>query len=349
MEISIPSLLRIKPQAVDKLGKYVSGAGFKRIALFYGQGIRELVGGRIDASLAAHGVAVLHGDTIGDNDIGKVFATTLAIPGAVQAVVAVGGGLVVDYSKYAAFVAQLPIVTVPTAISNDGFASPGASLLVDGRRRSMKARIPYGVILDTELIRNSPRRLSLSGIGDLLSKYTAERDWKLSFHRTGEAVNDFAVLVSRQSVDSVANWPHQDPGRLDYIQLVCGALVMSGVAMEISASSRPASGSEHLISHAYDRYAAKPTLHGLQVGVATLAVALLQENPALPTIRRVLRESGFADLLRAEPLSRADFELAVDRSGEIKPGYYTCLSEPGAGERLKELCRADSDLADFLR
>jgi hypothetical protein len=39
---------------------------------------------------------------------------------------------------------------VPTALSNDGFASPGASLKVAGKRTSCPANIPFGVVLDTE-------------------------------------------------------------------------------------------------------------------------------------------------------------------------------------------------------
>lgn len=46
--------------------------------------------------------------------------------------------------------------------------------------------------------------------------------------------------------------------------------------MEVSGSSRPASGSEHLISHAYDQVAARPTMHGIQVGVASIGTMLLQ-------------------------------------------------------------------------
>ena len=348
MEINIPSLLRIKPGALDKLGKYVQSAGFQRVALFFGQGIQEILGDRVRVSLAEFNIEILHLEVIGDNDIEKVFATTLAIPTAVQSIIAIGGGLVIDFSKYAAFVAQLPIITVPTAISNDGFASPGASLVVAGRRRSLKARIPFGVILDTEVIRNSPRRLTLSGIGDLVSKFTAERDWKLSFHQTGEAVNDFAVLVSRQAVENVVNWPHKDIAQLEFIQLVAGALVMSGVSMEISGSSRPASGSEHLISHAYDRLAATPSLHGLQVGVATLAIAILQSNPAESTIRNVLAQTGFSDLLQQEPLSRPIFEQAIQQAPDIKAGYYTCLSIPGNQSALLDICRSDPDLKHFL-
>ena len=51
MDIRIPSLLRIKPDTLFKLGKYLRKHGFDRIALCYGEGIEELVGRSIRISL----------------------------------------------------------------------------------------------------------------------------------------------------------------------------------------------------------------------------------------------------------------------------------------------------------
>ena len=67
-----------------------------------------------------------------------------------------------------------------------------------------------------------------------------------------EPVNDFAVLISTNAVDVMVNYKSKDIKDLSFLRHICGCLVMSGVAMEVSGSSRPASGSEHLISHACD-------------------------------------------------------------------------------------------------
>ena len=45
--------------------------------------------------------------------------------------------------------------------------------------------------------------------------------------------------------------------------------------MSIAGSSRPASGSEHMFSHALDRIAPKPALHGEQCGVGTIMMMYL--------------------------------------------------------------------------
>ncbi len=348
MEIRIPSLLRIKPDALFKLGKYLRKYGFDRIALFYGEGIEDLVGQSVRISLASSEITVVTQQIALSNDADAIVSTAFRLPRGTQAIVAVGGGVAVDVGKYVAFLNRLPIIAVPTAISNDGFASPGASLLVDGARISAAATIPFGVVIDTTVIRNCPPRFTLSGIGDLISKYSAISDWKRSYHATGEAINDFATTIAMQSVENLVFHPVKSIDDLDFLQLVCGALVMSGVAMEVAGSSRPASGSEHLISHAYDQIADRPRMHGEQVGVATIATTWLQKNPHHSTVRRVLDETGFSAAMKHDPLDRSTFLQAVRLATTIKPGYYTVLSEPGAVEVLQRYLTEDPLWGDYL-
>ena len=348
MDIRIPSLLRIKPDALFKLGKYLRKNGFDRITLFYGDGIEDLLGQSVRISLASSEITVLAQQTVHSNDVEDIVARAFHLPRHTQAVVAVGGGVAVDVGKYVAFLNRLPVIAVPTAISNDGFASPGASLRSDGRRISASATIPFGVVIDTTVIRSSPARFTFSGIGDLISKYSAIADWKRSYHATGEPLNDFAAMIAMQSVENLVNHPVKAVDDLDFLQLVCGALVMSGVSMEVAGSSRPASGSEHLISHAYDELAEKPRLHGVQVGVATIATTWLQENLAHDTVLRVFEETGFSAFLAANPLDRATFVAAVRLAPTIKPGYYTVLSEPDAVQRLERHLAEDPIWAGYL-
>ena len=341
MDIRIPSLLRIKPNALYKLGKYLRKNGFHRIALYYGEGIADLVGQKVEISLDSSEIQVVTEETAHGNDVAEIVSSAFRLPREAQAIVAVGGGVAVDFGKYAGFLTKRPVIAVPTAISNDGFAAPGASLRVDGRRVSCSSTIPFGVVIDTNMIKSSPRRFTFSGIGDLISKYSAIADWKLAYHATGETINDFSAMISMQSVQNLVNHPVKSADDLEFLQLVCGALVMSGVAMEVAGSSRPASGSEHLISHAYDSIAPRPSLHGLQVGVATLATTWLQGNPAHQTVVRVLKETGFTAFMNENRLDRAAFLEAAQLAPTIKPGYHTVLSQPGAVERLQAQLKND--------
>jgi len=183
-------------------------------------------------------------------------------------------------------------------------------------------------------VAGSPARFTYSGIGDLLSKFSAVADWKLAYHETGEPINDFSVMISLQSVQNLVSHAEKSVDDQRFLQLMCGALVMSGVAMEVAGSSRPASGSEHLISHAYDELAPKPSLHGLQVAVATLATTWLQGNPEHDIVLHVLQETGVAAYLAENRLDRAAFVEAVRVAPSVKPGYHTVLSRLEARDRL---------------
>jgi len=334
--IQIPTLLRIKPNTLYKLGKYLRRNGFHRIALFYGQGMQEMVGQTVDISLDSSEIKARYTEVVTTNDIESVVTSAFALPRATDAIVAVGGGMAIDYAKYAGFLTSRPVIAVPTALSNDGFCSPGASLRVAGRRVSCPANLPFGVVLDTAVIATSPARFTFSGVGDMLSKYSAVHDWKLAYWETGEQVNDFAVLIALQSVDNFVNHPNKSIGDLQFIKLMAGALVMSGIAMEVSGSSRPASGSEHLISHAYDKVATRPSMHGLQVGLACIATMWLQEHPRLEDVMSVLAETGFIHFVKEHPLDRAAFLESIRIAPTMKDDYFTILTPPGNVERLVE-------------
>src|SRR5262249_14099781 len=160
----------------------------------------------------------------------------------------------------------------PTSLSNDGFCSPQASLTLQGKRRSLPTGLPQAVVVDLAVCQRAPLTLWHSGVGDLCSKFTAVWDWKLAFHRQGAPVSDLAALISDASVfQFMANPVTDEKGT----RLLATALMLNGVAMEIAGSSRPASGSEHLISHALDMTGARPRLHGLQTGSAAYLVCCL--------------------------------------------------------------------------
>jgi glycerol-1-phosphate dehydrogenase [NAD(P)+] len=340
MEITVPSLLRIKPDALHKIGKYLRGESFMNVALYYGEGIKELFENTIRISLETADVKVVHEEVAGTNDIQAIFDSSLRLPTRLDAVVAIGGGKVIDFCKYIAVLRQIPIISVPTLISNDGFCSPFSSLVVTGQRRTVKTMIPHGVILDTNILMSCPAQFLFSGIGDLFCKFTSVYDWKLAFKRKGELVNDFAAVICRNAADTFLYHPQKDFSNLEYLRVIASSLLMSGVAMEIAQSSRPASGSEHLISHAYDRYAKQPSLHGLQVGVASYAVSCLQEETH-SNVRACIEQSGFLDFMAQNPLAKDDFKEAIKRAPAVKDDFYTVLSERDAIERLLEFVERD--------
>ena len=340
MYISIPSVLRIKPNAIYKLGKYIRKMGIENVALFYGEGIEGLAEKVVNISFDSSEIKAVVKDVIKESEIRDVMERYYQMPYNVQAVVGIGGGKVIDCCKYIAHVAKLPIISVPTSISNDGFSSSVSSLNIDGKKKSFKSKIPDAVIVDTEIVKNSPKKFIFSGVGDLISNITAIYDWKLAAKKGFESVNDFAVLISNNAVENMINYSNKNIDNIEFIRLISGSLVMNGIAMEISGSSRPSSGSEHLISHAYDKSATVPSLHGIQVGVATYCISYIQNNK-FELIKNALTDVGFFDFVSQNKLEKDAFLVAVDRATSMKENFYTILSEKGNIEKLKEFVEKD--------
>ncbi|MDI6730772.1 MAG: sn-glycerol-1-phosphate dehydrogenase, partial [Candidatus Altarchaeum sp.] len=190
-------------------------------------------------------------------------------------VCSVGGGSTIDKAKVYAFNNKLPFISIPTAASHDGIASPYAS--VRGGV-SIKTNSPLAVIADTTTISNAPKNLTASGFGDAISNFTAVLDWKLARDEKKEYFGDYAASLSNMSAEIVL----QNSAQIfSDISILVEALISSSVAMAIAGSSRPSSGSEHLFSHALDmlseKYKFKQALHGEQCGVGTIISSYLHE------------------------------------------------------------------------
>ena len=344
-QTTIPTLVRVKPGALDRLGIYCGRAGFRSAAFFFSTGLVPSLLSRAVASLTAGGVRMHRPVAVESNDFASAVELFKKLPASTDVIVGVGGGKALDVAKYVAFLAGRPFLAVPTSLSNDGFCSPQSSLAIDGRRRSMPSAVPFGVVIDTAVCFDAPQILWLSGIGDLVSKFTAVADWKLAFHAQGVPVDDFAALLSDASVHQFLSHSMHD---LEGMRLLGAALLLNGVAMSICGSSRPASGSEHLISHALDRLSAAPHLHGLQVGVATYLVSRLQGgNHGL--IARAFERTGFWSAIARDPFDRAEWLAAVKAAPSVKPGYYTVLSSRDCLPEVEELLSGDPLLAACFR
>ena len=347
-QINIPSLLKIGEGKLLKIGKYLIDRDYINAAIFYSDGIENLVGPVIQESLVAYDINVTHKDTINDINIENVIHTAFKIPKETNVLLGIGGGKALDYSKYCAHVLSLPFISVPTSTSNDGFCSPNASLLVEGKRQSVKATIPYGVVVDLDFVKSSPEICIFSGLGDLISKITALWDGKQAFLKGLDFYNDFAGIVAANSVQLFYNYQFTDITNKEFLYNLSNSLLMSGIAMEISGSSRPASGSEHLISHALDKISAKPRMHGIQVGIATYLCSMLQNN-YYENVKNFLVNTGFVDYVKQDPLDKKEFIDAIYLGPTIKQGYYTVLSEPDAVKNAVDLVNNEDLLSLMLK
>lgn len=254
----------------------------------------------------------------------------------------------IDGAKYCGFLRNLPFISIPTSASSDGFSSASASLLVEGRRKSVPAKLAYGIVVDTRIIRSAPEKFLYSGIGDMVSKITALYDWIFEEEHGYGKVNDFAVMIAKKAVNSFVRTPFTSIQDDLFLKELLDSLAMSGIANEIAGSSAPTSGSEHLISHALDKMLEHPQLHGIQVGIATYLMSVVQDH-RYRRVDTIFTQTGFWDYVKTLDLHREDFEKAVDLAPSIKPFRYTYLHEQQYRDRAKELLHTDARLQEILK
>ena len=216
------------------------------------------------------------------------------------------------------------------------------------KRKSVKSTIPYGVVADIDVISNAPKSSIYSGIGDTISKITALWDWKQSFLKGYEYFNDFAGLMAHNSLDIVYLCNDLKPEDNEFKYRMVNSLVLSGIAMEIAGSSRPASGSEHLISHALDNVLTDSKMHGLQVGIATYLCSFLQNNQH-EKVKDFLLKTGFLNFIEKDPVNKNEFIKALQLAPLIKQNYYTVLSEKDSFDKAINFIETDSILKQIIK
>jgi glycerol-1-phosphate dehydrogenase [NAD(P)+] len=301
---------------------------------------REVAGERLVGALAEAGY---------DPETVEVEAADLdAIEGVIEAtkgvepalLVGVGGGKPIDIAKMASDEVGVPFVSVPTAASHDGIVSGRASVPEGDTRHSVAADPPLAVVADTGVLAEAPWELTTAGCADIISNYTAVKDWRLANRLQGVDYSEYAAALSEMTAEMlVDNADSIRPGLEESAWVVVKALVSSGVAMSIAASSRPASGSEHLFSHQLDRLAPGSALHGHQVGVGAIVAEYLHSGAdgQWRAIRDALATLDAPTTAAELGVEEADLVAALTTAHEIRDRYTILgngVSEYAAREAL---------------
>lgn len=345
--IAIPALLKIGPGALGELGAYLKDLQLEKVVILFGNGLIEMFGMDVMKSLAEMGIDVLEYQELDTVRLEDLTSLAFSMPSKTQAVIGIGGGKVIDAAKYCGFLRNLAFISIPTSASSDGFSSASASLLVEGRRKSVPARLAYGIVVDTQIIKSAPKKFLYSGIGDMVSKITALYDWKFEEEHGYGKVNDFATMIAKKAVNSFVRTPFESIEEDLFIKELLDSLAMSGIANEIAGSSAPTSGSEHLISHALDKMLEQPQLHGIQVGIATYLMSVVQDH-RYKRVNTIFTQTGFWDFVKTLEMRRVDFEQAIDLAPSIKPFRHTYLHEQEYRDRAKEVLATDEKLKEIL-
>ncbi|WP_037908184.1 iron-containing alcohol dehydrogenase family protein [Actinacidiphila yeochonensis] len=243
-----------------------------------------------------------------------------------DAVVGLGGGKIIDATKYAAARVGLPLVAVATNLSHDGICSPVSTLDNDNGRGSYGVPGPIAVVVDLDLVQEAPARYVRAGIGDALSNLSALADWELSHRETGERIDGLAAAMARSAGEAVLRHPG-GIGDDAFLTVLAEGLVLSGIAMSISGDTRPSSGACHEISHAFDLlFPQRAAAHGEQCGLgAAFAMHLRGAREESALIAQVLRRHGLPVLPEEIGFTPEEFVEVVGYAPQTRPGRYTIL------------------------
>ncbi|MDH5483297.1 MAG: NAD(P)-dependent glycerol-1-phosphate dehydrogenase [Candidatus Bathyarchaeota archaeon] len=258
-----------------------------------------------------------------------------------QVVLGVGGGTKIDVAKLSSAHQGVPFISVPTTASHDGIASPLSSVKGFEKPYSVMAQAPLAIIADTSVILKAPRRLAISGCGDVIAKLTAVKDWKLAHEEKGEYYGSYAASLALMSARLVIqNADLIKSGDEEGLRVLLEALISCGVSMSIAGSSRPCSGSEHLFSHAFDMLKVNQALHGEQCGVGTIMMAYLH-RANWKRVKDTLRKLGAPTTAEELGVEEDDVLRALEVATAMRPERYTILSKSRLKrEAFERLARA---------
>ena len=189
-------------------------------------------------------------------------------------ILAVGSGSVNDTCRMVSYRLGIPYGVVGTAPSMDGYASVVAPLLNWNRKIVYNCSIARHIIIDLNINAAAPYPLLLAGVGDMIAKYVAILDWEISRDLTGEyyceKIANMVLEATGQCVDAAADLENRS---MEAIRSTSTGLILSGECIAFCGSSRPASGTEHMVGQTWEVMDVEegkvPNLHGIEVGEGT--------------------------------------------------------------------------------
>lgn len=246
----------------------------------------------------------------------------------IDLIVGIGSGVIQDLCKYVSLVQNIPYIIVATAPSMDGYASSGAAMILRGMKETVKAGLPLAIVADTKVLKDAPMEMIRAGYGDIIGKYSALNDWRLSHIVNDEYLCDYIYNTTYDMIEktkkTATGLTQRDENS---VKTLMEALIVVGIMMSFLGNSRPASGSEHHLSHFFEITGIvknQPYLaHGIDVAYSTVVTA---------KIRREILQKPFPKAQYIEP--REEYLSNIKKHyGTVAQGCIDLQKRLGTYER----------------
>lgn len=283
-------------------------------------------------------------------------------------IIGIGSGVIQDLCKYVSFNLQMPYFIVATAPSMDGYASKGAAMIIGNMKVTYNAHVPKAIIADTAILKDAPMDMIKSGYGDVLGKFSCLNDWKLSSVINNEFLCEYVYNLTYKMLERTKDLGKQLLERNEEaIKTLMEALVGVGIAMAYVGNSRPASGSEHHLSHFFEIVGILKNepyfMHGTDVAYSAVYTQKLREELLKIDVpsnsKRLSREAWEADIRKIyldaadgvialqnkiKMYNKQDIDICREKWSEIK----AVLSETPSVEDMKKYLKSvELDITEF--
>jgi glycerol-1-phosphate dehydrogenase [NAD(P)+] len=279
-------------------------------------------------------------------------------------IIGIGGGKILDFAKYLSFKTGRTFISIPSNAAHDGIFSPIS--VIAGF--SLGSKMPDHLMISLNTLEKAPLISIQAGIGDLIANFTAINDCYISEafkdqdenaeigarEQCHEVINQEAINLAYQGSIELVDLIYAAQSNtgtatklaepsleflhsLDFLKQFIRSLVLSGMAMYHANSSRPCSGSEHMISHAIDAIYGHgvKAAHGIQVAIASYFVypqqlEVLQKINKLPEM--IINFDELFNLLRLPKsfqkigISREELDYVLKLAPKTRANKFSILN-----------------------
>lgn len=286
--------IEVSEHAVEKVADILKG--YSRIFMVADENTYAVAGKRVEellkeSGMLSHSFVLPAGAMPNETNIGRVLIEAgtnrpvfdinkfSVLP---DYILAVGSGSVNDICRMVSYRLGLEYGVVGTAPSMDGYVSVVAPLIVGNRKIVYDCTTARHVIIDLNVCAEAPYDLLLAGVGDMICKYIAILDWRLARREVGEyyceTVADKVLEATRLCIESAYQLKDRS---VETIRNTVSGLILSGLCIAYTGTSRPASGTEHMVGQTWEVMDVEegkvPHLHGIECGEGTfMAISMFK-------------------------------------------------------------------------
>ena len=314
------------PGLIGRAGEILSPLG-KKLFLIGDSIVFDIVGPKLRAAFAASGtdhVAALFNGECSDSEIRRLAEAFRAAR--CDAVVGVGGGKAADTAKAVSILLDVPVAIIPTIAASD---APVSHIALIYKEDHSKDRVeymrysPWCILVDSEIILRSPRRLFVSGIGDAAAtKFEADAcvaSGALNFlkgrqPKTAQAINDLCWKIIRDQSQAALDAMKAGELTQDFEDVLEATTLLSGLGFEnggLAAGHAMSSGLTMVKS-------ALKSTHGELVAFGLLVQFVLEQRPSafvddIVTFLKAVRLPTTLAQLGVGPADRTDVRAMVSK------------------------------------